>query len=287
MSGSTWGRTTTCPSRSRPRSWWPGCGPVLRQARGPLAATVTNAPRVHVDGDLEVDIAARQARMGGDVVSLTAREFELLAFLVRHPRRAFRRGAARGRLGLSLRRRLHGHRPRSPPAGEDRAGPGQPGAHRHRVGCGLPLGGVWRRELGYGRRPGAGRHAGRDGGLAGGDRRGRVIGHAGARRHPARCHQLWSVDRRLRRGRLALRHFRSPLVVRYPGGRGGVWIVGRRPGDVRVEPRPLGPGGRRRGCRHRWGVGRVGVGDRAGPGGAGSSWRPPSGSGRWSPAGAS
>jgi DNA-binding response OmpR family regulator len=63
---------------------------VLRRARGPLAAT-TGTPRVHVDGDLEVDIAARQARMGGDVVSLTAREFELLAFLVRHPRRAFRR----------------------------------------------------------------------------------------------------------------------------------------------------------------------------------------------------
>ena len=44
-----------------------------------------------VDGDLEVDIAARQARLGGTVVSLTAREFELLAFLVRHPRQAFRR----------------------------------------------------------------------------------------------------------------------------------------------------------------------------------------------------
>lgn len=63
---------------------------VLRRARGPLAAAA-GVPLVHVDGDLEVDIAARQARMRGDVVSLTAREFELLAFLVRHPRRAFRR----------------------------------------------------------------------------------------------------------------------------------------------------------------------------------------------------
>ena len=44
-----------------------------------------------VEGDLEVDIAARQARRGGIVVSHTAREFELLAFLARHPRRAFRR----------------------------------------------------------------------------------------------------------------------------------------------------------------------------------------------------
>jgi DNA-binding response OmpR family regulator len=65
---------------------------VLRRARGPLAAAGGADPaRVHVDGDLEVDVAARQARLAGAVVSLTAREFELLAFLVRHPGRAFRR----------------------------------------------------------------------------------------------------------------------------------------------------------------------------------------------------
>jgi DNA-binding response OmpR family regulator len=64
---------------------------VLRRARGPLAPSGPEAPRVYVDGDLEVDVAARQARLGGGVIALTAREFELLAFLVRHPRRAFRR----------------------------------------------------------------------------------------------------------------------------------------------------------------------------------------------------
>jgi DNA-binding response OmpR family regulator len=64
---------------------------VLRRARGPLAPSGPEAPRVHVDGDLEVDVAARQARRGGRVVSLTAREFELLAFLARHPRQAFSR----------------------------------------------------------------------------------------------------------------------------------------------------------------------------------------------------
>ncbi len=64
---------------------------VLRRANGPLAPSGPGAPPVHRDGDLEVDIAARQARLGGAVVSLTAREFELLAFLVRHPGRAFRR----------------------------------------------------------------------------------------------------------------------------------------------------------------------------------------------------
>ena len=64
---------------------------VLRRARGPLAPTGAGAPAVHTDGDLEVDVAARHARLAGAVVSLTAREFELLAFLVRHPGRAFRR----------------------------------------------------------------------------------------------------------------------------------------------------------------------------------------------------
>ncbi|HEY8544691.1 MAG TPA: response regulator transcription factor [Acidimicrobiales bacterium] len=64
---------------------------VLRRARGPLAAPPAGAPRVHVDGDLEVDVAARQARLGGAVVALTARELELLVFLMRHPGQAFRR----------------------------------------------------------------------------------------------------------------------------------------------------------------------------------------------------
>jgi DNA-binding response OmpR family regulator len=63
---------------------------VLRRARGPLAAA-PEPTRVLVDGDLEVDITARQARRAGEVVSLTAREFELLAFLMRNPNRAFRR----------------------------------------------------------------------------------------------------------------------------------------------------------------------------------------------------
>lgn len=63
---------------------------VLRRASGPLAATA-GAPPVLDDGDLRVDIAAREATLGGEVVPLTAREFELLGFLIRHPREAFRR----------------------------------------------------------------------------------------------------------------------------------------------------------------------------------------------------
>ena len=59
---------------------------VLRRADGPLAPSVPGAPlALYVDGDLEVDVAAREARLRRRVVALTAREFELLAFLVRHP----------------------------------------------------------------------------------------------------------------------------------------------------------------------------------------------------------
>ena len=63
---------------------------VLRRAQGPLAAPAAG-PTVLVDDDLTVDVAARQARLAGQVVGLTSREFELLAYLMRHPQRAFRR----------------------------------------------------------------------------------------------------------------------------------------------------------------------------------------------------
>jgi DNA-binding response OmpR family regulator len=64
---------------------------VLRRATGPLAPPPPGASRVFVDGDLHVDVAARQARLRGEVVMLTARELELLVFLMRNPHRAFRR----------------------------------------------------------------------------------------------------------------------------------------------------------------------------------------------------
>ncbi|MGQ0434321.1 MAG: response regulator [Microthrixaceae bacterium] len=64
---------------------------VLRRATGPLAAAPPGGPPTFVDGDLHVDVVARQTRLGGEVVALTAREFELLVFLMRNPHRAFRR----------------------------------------------------------------------------------------------------------------------------------------------------------------------------------------------------
>jgi DNA-binding response OmpR family regulator len=46
---------------------------------------------VIVDDDLVIDVAAREVTRGGEVIALTAREFELLTFLARNPRQAFRR----------------------------------------------------------------------------------------------------------------------------------------------------------------------------------------------------
>jgi DNA-binding response OmpR family regulator len=60
---------------------------VLRRARGSLVPT----GEATTDGDLTVDTAAHEVRLAGRSISLTAREFDLLAFLMRHPRQAFTR----------------------------------------------------------------------------------------------------------------------------------------------------------------------------------------------------
>lgn len=60
---------------------------VLRRARGALAPTGETTR----DGDLVVDTAAHEVRLAARRISLTAREFDLLAFLMRHPRQAFTR----------------------------------------------------------------------------------------------------------------------------------------------------------------------------------------------------
>jgi DNA-binding response OmpR family regulator len=63
---------------------------VLRRARAASAA-VTAAEQPVRSGRLEVDIAARRARSDGRELDLTVREFDLLAFFVSHPGRAFTR----------------------------------------------------------------------------------------------------------------------------------------------------------------------------------------------------
>ena len=61
---------------------------VLRRARA--AGTSATPPPVR-SGRLEVDVAARRARSDGRELDLTVREFDLLAFFVCHPGRAFTR----------------------------------------------------------------------------------------------------------------------------------------------------------------------------------------------------
>jgi DNA-binding response OmpR family regulator len=63
---------------------------VLRRARG---SGVAGAPALGLiaDGDLAVDLAAHEVQLGTELVSLTSREYDLLVFLMRHPRQAFTR----------------------------------------------------------------------------------------------------------------------------------------------------------------------------------------------------
>jgi DNA-binding response OmpR family regulator len=61
---------------------------VLRRAQRPLAA---DGRAVLSDGDLTVDTAAHEASLAGRPLVLTAREYDLLAYLLRHPRQAFSR----------------------------------------------------------------------------------------------------------------------------------------------------------------------------------------------------
>jgi DNA-binding response OmpR family regulator len=67
---------------------------VLRRATGPVAGQ--SEPAVLRAGGpegplLEVDTFAHEARLDGQLVALTAKEFDLLAHLMRNPRRALRR----------------------------------------------------------------------------------------------------------------------------------------------------------------------------------------------------
>ncbi|MEV0661842.1 response regulator [Actinomadura luteofluorescens] len=62
---------------------------VLRRARGALVPTGPSGPLR--DGDLVVDVSAHETELRGERLALTSREFDLLAFLLRHPRQAFTR----------------------------------------------------------------------------------------------------------------------------------------------------------------------------------------------------
>src|ERR671915_31694 len=66
-------------------------GSVLRRSR-----PAEPAGSLLVDGALRVDPAARRAHLDGRELALTTREFDLLAYLLAHPRRAYTRGGLRG-----------------------------------------------------------------------------------------------------------------------------------------------------------------------------------------------
>ncbi len=63
---------------------------VLRRAAGSMPI-VRDEERVLRFGPLEVDVVSHEARVDGELVALTAKEFDLLVHLMRYPRRAFRR----------------------------------------------------------------------------------------------------------------------------------------------------------------------------------------------------
>jgi DNA-binding response OmpR family regulator len=62
-------------------------GSVLRRSRTAPAAVSESL----TDGDLRLDLGARRGTLDGDELALTGREFDLLAFLLRNPGRAFTR----------------------------------------------------------------------------------------------------------------------------------------------------------------------------------------------------
>lgn len=64
---------------------------VLRRTRAPAYGGEQDDPGTLRAGELEVDPQAREARRGGTKLELTSLEFDLLAFLMRHPRQALTR----------------------------------------------------------------------------------------------------------------------------------------------------------------------------------------------------
>ena len=63
---------------------------VLRRARGSGLAGRTAHGTIS-DGDLGIDLGAHEARLGTTLLALTSREYDLLVFLLSHPRQAFSR----------------------------------------------------------------------------------------------------------------------------------------------------------------------------------------------------
>jgi DNA-binding response OmpR family regulator len=63
---------------------------VLRRSRGAGLPDKGDLGAL-ADGDLLVDLAAHEVRTSGDLVQLTSREYDLLVYLMKNPRKAFTR----------------------------------------------------------------------------------------------------------------------------------------------------------------------------------------------------
>jgi DNA-binding response OmpR family regulator len=63
---------------------------VLRRSRGSGLPEKADLGAIK-DGDLVVDLAAHEVRVGGELIQLTSREYDLLVFLMQNPRKAFTR----------------------------------------------------------------------------------------------------------------------------------------------------------------------------------------------------
>jgi DNA-binding response OmpR family regulator len=63
---------------------------VLRRSQSP-PSTIETLPARLSAGPIDVDVAAREVHVDGEPAALTVREFELLVFLMAHPRTVFRR----------------------------------------------------------------------------------------------------------------------------------------------------------------------------------------------------
>ena len=68
---------------------------VLRRSRSAMPADKPEGrqadPEILTDRDVTVDLSAHEVRVSGRLIQLTSREYDLLAFLLRHPRQAFTR----------------------------------------------------------------------------------------------------------------------------------------------------------------------------------------------------
>ena len=112
---------------------------VLRRSRG---AGLPEKPDLGAitDGNLVVDLSAHEVRADGKLIQLTSREYDLLVFLMRNPRKAFTREQLLSRgMELDVRGHLHRHRARQAAAREARARPHPAAAHRHRLGRRVPV----------------------------------------------------------------------------------------------------------------------------------------------------